>query len=360
MAMRSNQIKENAMSFSTVLDVAISIVIAYYVLGLIVSFISGRVLEILETRGKLLEVYLKKIVSDKEVDLQAFNSLPQIHALKPIRYAGLKGLLRAKTEEKRVEKIPAETLVESVFDFFELASKKLEIPAEVQNLIDQLPGEEEKAALHNIADKGMEAFLNVVNKLPNSETKNSLQDWAINGVLIAKIDSIPACETKNHLQVMVQKGVTDLETMRARLQTWYGDLMRQASAEYKAHARRWVMLFAIVVTLLSGLDTLEYARDLWTNPNRREAAAALADQYVNTEVQDAELEPLIEELNELNMGLGWYALPEHIPTNGTTNQWISFILLKVVGLSITALAVSQGSSFWYDVLKKVSSTSSSK
>jgi hypothetical protein len=30
-----------------------------------------------------------------------------------------------------------------------------------------------------------------------------------------------------------------------------------------------------------------------------------------------------------------------------------------VGLTITAIAVSQGSSFWYDVLKKISSRSGS-
>jgi hypothetical protein len=37
-----------------------------------------------------------------------------------------------------------------------------------------------------------------------------------------------------------------------------------------------------------------------------------------------------------------------------------FIVLKVVGLGLTATAVSQGSSFWYDFLKKlVTPTSSS-
>ena len=47
----------------------------------------------------------------------------------------------------------------------------------------------------------------------------------------------------------------------------------------------------------------------------------------------------------------WKAL---LPPAGTWSaDWVAEALMKLAGLAITAWAVSQGSSFWYDLLKKL-------
>ena len=71
------------MSFSQALEVAISLIFIYYVLGSIVSLITQWINEALETRGKSLEKHLKRIVGDKHVS--EFVKLPQLDALRPIR-----------------------------------------------------------------------------------------------------------------------------------------------------------------------------------------------------------------------------------------------------------------------------------
>jgi divalent metal cation (Fe/Co/Zn/Cd) transporter len=41
----------------------------------------------------------------------------------------------------------------------------------------------------------------------------------------------------------------------------------------------------------------------------------------------------------------WYKIPE-----GAAPNWL---LLKVLGVLITAMAVSQGASFWYDMIRRL-------
>src|SRR5512144_560843 len=76
-------LQEEAMSFPQVLGVVIGLVLIYYILGAIVSTITQILNESFETRGAALEMYLQKIAGDKTIDL---TNLPQIKALRPIRY----------------------------------------------------------------------------------------------------------------------------------------------------------------------------------------------------------------------------------------------------------------------------------
>ncbi|NJN79428.1 MAG: hypothetical protein HC797_02580 [Anaerolineales bacterium] len=50
--------------------------------------------------------------------------------------------------------------------------------------------------------------------------------------------------------------------------------------------------------------------------------------------------------------VGWWQT-EIPPADSTINTWAVFVILKIIGLGLTVMAVSQGSSFWYDLLKKL-------
>ena len=62
------------MSVPQVLEVAIGLILVFYILGAIVSLITQWINEFFETRGKALERYLVKIVGDKKIG--DFISLP--------------------------------------------------------------------------------------------------------------------------------------------------------------------------------------------------------------------------------------------------------------------------------------------
>lgn len=285
------------MSFPQILEVAVGLVLIYYILGSIVSTVTQMVNESLETRGVALERYLRRIAGDKTLDL---TNLPQIKALRPIRYTNWWNVFGAGTAEKKLERVPVETLVEAFFDLTGLTSKGSLSASELTTL---------------------------VGKLPESEGKQALLGW-------------------------INEGVTAISDLRDRTSDFFGGMLGQASMTFKARARSFVIMLSIAVTLLFGVDTIQVAKDLWTDAGLRTIAAQQAHIATAQGETAPDINALIDQLSALSFRFGWLRTPKTgLPAS--TGDWLSFVGLKLAGLGITATAVSQGSSFWYDLLKKL-------
>lgn len=293
------------MSISQALEVVIGLIFVYYVLGSIVSLMTQWINEAFETRGKSLERHLMKIVGDKHVG--DFVKLPQLQALRPIRYKGALGFLTSATEPKKLEKIPTGALVESYFDFVGLtASKEFELD-ELKQLIS--------------------AF-------PESEGKQAMLKW-------------------------VGQGVTTIEELRKRTTMYFSGVMEQASATFRSNARSFVIILSILITFLLGTDSIQLAQTLWNNAGVRALAVAQAELVVRQDDAEARMDDLIQQLLDLNIvRIGWWQT-ELPPAGSSAMNWVVFVFLKVIGLGLTAAAISQGSSFWYDLLKKITSPTTS-
>jgi hypothetical protein len=298
------------MSLSQALDVAIGLIVVYYLLGSVVSLITQLINEAFETRGKALEQYLTRLVGDKKIgDLV---SLPQMQALRPIRYKNLMSVFSSTTEPKKIEKIPVATLVDSFFDLAGLtANKEMEL-LQLAELID---------------------------KLPDSEGKQAFISW-------------------------INQGVTNIADLRTRATAYFSGMMEQAAATFRARARSFVIMLSLAITILFGTDTIQLAQTLWSSAELRAVAAAQAQAVVQAEGAQADMSSIIDQLGAYSIRIGWWQTQQLPAQNAPVTDWVWFVALKVLGLSITAMAVSQGSSFWYDLLKKVTSpatsTSSSK
>jgi hypothetical protein len=297
------------MSISLVLEVVLGLILVYYILGSIISLITQWINEFFETRGNALERYLVKIVGEKKIgDL---ISLPQLQALRPIRYKNWFSVFGAVTEPKKIEKIPVATLVDAVFDLSGLTAKK-------------------EMDLLQLAD--------LIDKLPDSEGKRAFISW-------------------------INQGVTNIEDLRKRTTAYFTGMMEQAAATFRANARSFVIILSIGVTVLFGTDSIQLAKTLWANAELRALAVAKAEAVAAQEGATASIDDLIQQLSDLTIKIGWWQT-EHPAVGSTIMDWVLFIVLKILGLGLTVAAVSQGSSFWYDVLKKLTSpatsTSSSK
>ena len=294
------------MSIPQILEVAIGLIVIYYLLGSVVSLITQWINGTLESRGEALQQYLIKIFGDKKIE--DLKNLPQIQALRPIRYKGFLSVFGSITEPKMIEKIPVATLVDSFFDIAGLTTKKEMSLLELAELID---------------------------KLPDSDGKNAFIKW-------------------------INQGVTSIEDLRKRTTDYFSGLLDQAADTFRARARSFVIMLSIAVTLLFGTDSIQLAKTLWDNAELRAIAAAKADMVVAEEGTDANLDDLVKELGGLSIKIGWWQT-EHPAAGATAGDWTLFVILKVLGLGLTAVAVSQGASFWYDLLKKITSpvTSSS-
>ncbi len=292
------------MSISLVLEVILGLILVYYILGSIISLVTQWINEAFETRGKALERYLIKIVGEKKIgDL---ISLPQLQALRPIRYKNWFSVFGAITEPKKIEKIPVATLVDAYFDLAGLtASQELKL-LELAELID---------------------------KLPESEGKRAFISW-------------------------INQGVTSIEDLRKRTTAYFTGLMEQAAATFRSNARSFVIILSIGISVLFGTDSIQLAKTLWTNAELRTLAVAKAEVVAAQEGSSASIDDLIQQLSDLTINVGWWQT-ERPAAGSTVMDWVLFIVLKIIGLGLTAAAVSQGSSFWYDLLKKLTTPATS-
>lgn len=285
------------MAFPQILEVGLGLMLVYYVLGAMVSMITQIVNESLQTRGLALEKYLKQIAGDKAIDL---TNLPQIKALQPVRYANWWNVIGAGTEEKKVERIPVDTLVDAFFDI---------------------------SGLTNQGSLNADELTALISKLPESEGRNAMLTW-------------------------IQHGVTAASDLRTRTAEYFNGVLNQASSTFRARSRSFVIVLSIGITLLFGTDSIQLAKDLWTDAGLRSLAVQQVTVATAPTATASDVTSLVQELNSLSLRVGWWRA-EDMPTPATPGGLLTYILLKIAGMGITAAAVSQGSSFWYDLLKKV-------
>jgi len=174
--------------------------------------------------------------------------------------------------------------------------------------------------------------------------------------LLSILEQLPESESRQAMMKWIQQGVTDVNELRNRTRDYLCGVLDQASATFKANARSFVIILSILITLAFGTDTIQLANDLWNSSELRAMAAAQASQVVQSQGADVDISNLVHALGAFSVRLGWWN-PQNFPQQLSAAELSRFILFKLVGLTITAIAVSQGSSFWYDVLKKISSRS---
>jgi hypothetical protein len=302
-------------SLSQVLSVILALAVVYYVLGLIVSALTKVILEALNTRGKSLEAFLNKNLlglaeSGQQSLLEKLKQMPQLDSLKPVRYAKKYGLpvgfFNGKTEIiDYVENIPPRNLVDALFDL---------------------------AGTFNTAQEKANAILNQLpDKLPGSK---------------GPVDFV----AKQKLQEFVGGRFNDIEQLHSKMETWFSGLMDQASQVFKAQARVWVVLLSVLVTFLLGVDSIDLAQKYWQNAAISATANAQASLIVGSAADEnqknADTQKLISQLEEMKaIDYNWYKKPSDAPGN--------WLFLKILGILITTFAVSQGSSFWYDLIKRL-------
>ncbi len=254
-------------------------------------------METLEIRAAALEKYLRLIAGDKTIDLV---NLPQIVSLRPIKYRSWLNVFGAGTEQKKVENIPVPILVDAFIDVMDLDDKR---------------------------NRKAEELRKTINKMPESDSKRAMLLW-------------------------FRQGITNIDDLRAKLTLYFTGLLDQAGATANAMSRSFVITLSIILVLLLGTDSISLARDFWYLPQIRAALSAQASVMVQSS-NVTDMGTLISELDNLSLSIGWPQLFRYLPADATLLQWIQFIVLRILGLGITAIFVSQGSGFWFDVLRKL-------
>jgi hypothetical protein len=294
------------MTFSVVLEVGLGLMLVYYVLGLVVSGVTSLFARWTEMRAKDLATGLEDMLHEK---YDTFIHHPCVHNLQEVRWFPWVQNQNKKQQEKRrlplgemrkcqVDRIPAATFARTLFDIL----------------------------------------------APGTEGKGTVQD------IKAGVAALPDGELKNSLMVAIHGGIDTLEAAQQRIEGWYNDAMKGVTALYMHHTRRFVLWLTLGITVLLGVDSIDIGTSLWREPTVRAAVAAQLDQFVQEQPED-DVSAFVSQLEGTRIPIFWSGA--RLPRDILGWVW------KAGGLLITWLAASQGSSFWYDLLKQVRSAPAS-
>ncbi len=196
----------------------------------------------------------------------------------------------------------------------------------------------------------------------------------IRTVLEAKQDT----HTGKYLLNLLDDAENDLEKFKEKLETWYDDTMERVSGWYKRRISLITFIVGLILATIFNVDTMQIVNKLSKDPKAREQYVQLAGQLAaDTAIVkvDSIKGTLIENLNTLqsyatqsSSVLGNKRINCTSDTTATTamqngkdtpcrhcylkalwySSWDNFW-----GCLITAIALSLGAPFWFDLLNKI-------
>ncbi len=165
------------------------------------------------------------------------------------------------------------------------------------------------------------------------------------------IAAIPSPQLQTALTTLLRDAGGDATRFRRSVEKWYDDAMERVSGWYRRRVQLVLWVLAVLVVAVLNVDTIRMADQLWKDKTVRESVVATA-QNVPASQQTPDLTRVakdVGDLKQLKLPIGWSV--ESRPSGG--RDWIVRIALKLVGLVLTAAALTLGAPFWFDLLGKV-------
>ncbi|MEO0769107.1 MAG: hypothetical protein AAFY72_06680 [Cyanobacteria bacterium J06649_4] len=172
-----------------------------------------------------------------------------------------------------------------------------------------------------------------------------------------------------------------IQQLQAEVEGWFNNGMERATGVYRRNGKGVGLLIGFAIAFTLNADTLYMFQRLSNDPAIRSSIIQTADQLdvrrLNSPDAVAErlsLDQLSDQIegdlrsvgSALEDTLADYPIPigrsEKVlkAQQESAENWpIPFIPQRMIGWSITALAVSMGASFWFDLLRKVTSVRAS-
>jgi hypothetical protein len=150
------------------------------------------------------------------------------------------------------------------------------------------------------------------------------------------------------------------------VEQWYDGTMDRVNGAYKRHTQTWLIALGMALAVVFNANLFLVTQRLWTSKDARDAVTATAQMYACKGDQPCKLpdyETARSEIqsklgDQLPLGYDWRyvqhywqtgADPEHGGARTIAGHWI----FNFAGWLVTAIAVSLGAPFWFDLLNKL-------
>lgn len=368
------------MTGSIALDVVIGLVFIYLLYSLFATIIQEMIATMLGFRAKVLEKAILRMLEDgKSTSDSRFGD----------RFEGLMHLFGKKVDYK--DKLVAASfythplikyLAEDNFHSkpgYLNAQDFSKVLLDLLNGIDQGPATKTITQIAQSVQDGKiksEVLLTLGEGVahPLHDLQCSLMPGVVKGGVIPAINS----ETQLFLKSLLADAEYDLDRFRTLTEKWFDTTMERATGWYKRYIQLILLVIGLAMAIAFNVDTIEISKRLARDPKLREQMVQSASAYLEKEkdlsaridqirskstltpldsatVNDAEqlkgrLDSQISTANQFynndlknvnkQLGLGW-------------GDDVEIKAYTPVGWLLTALAISLGAPFWFDMLNKL-------
>lgn len=238
--------------------------------------------------------------------------------------------------------------------------------------------------------------------LPEQDQSAFAYDFNRLEAALFKAENLLPEDLRRYLIQAMEEGKSlgsQLEFIKKRLEDWYEDAMTRVIGTYKKSARCTTWIVAIVVTLAANADTIVLSKYLESNPNvtlqlveaatkatqdsllylqatqnleqlvapTSDSTAVKSDALLRAEIKNtiaslrlkkALTDSLYTTVYDMGLPLGWdHAVPTYSPSGSGKGDkfwfYTRWALMKLVGLTLTVLALTLGAPFWFDMINKL-------
>lgn len=363
------------MAWSAALNVAIGLVLVYLVFSVAASRINEFVASRLQWRADGLEraLYtmlggpkppLKSVampLDGQPVDPRTVPTPPQtrftLSAEAVKNHPTVAAMEAAVGKARRISYLPSRAFSAAVLDIlvppaiiiFDTIADT--VPSSAQPAFNDLrahpdPDHLERFAQSLPSDSGLTAVLPQIAAAIKDDPVEQLQS----AILALPADS----SARRTLLRMATDAGASRDAFRVKLEHWYDDEMSRVTGWYKRTVQRWIIAYGVALTIIFNVDTITIAETLWRSPAEQAAVAQAATNAVGKTLDDVDTS--VAAINNLALPVGWTPPhegtdvskdPRHVPVS--LGGW----LLKLLGWLVTALALTFGAPFWFDVLGKL-------
>ncbi|OHV36726.1 MULTISPECIES: hypothetical protein [Pseudofrankia] len=395
------------MSDSAVLQVLIGLALVFAVFSVAVSRVNEAVLGFFNYRGRQLEAELRRLASEavhpralpqdgagraRDITAELLDgplralragggsSVSAVGEAPPAR--GWFGAVRRARDLRLPTYVSSTAFARAVLELVEPPARALlhrASPAELASVFPSDVTDEQRAAYtaayRAAYDSLTPATAQALNAaMPASSEAGRTVTTAIVALLAqspdtamlplgAEIALLPESPLKIALTATAARAGADRDKLVAELAQWYDGAMDRLSGWYKRRIGKFLLVYAVALTVAFNLDAIGLTRALWQDSALRAVAVSSAETHVQASTPaggdgpsgdgaDETAVEAVRDIGALQLPFGWTRAdaatdPRALPDDA--GGWA----LKVLGWLVAAAALTVGAPFWFDLLGRL-------
>lgn len=314
--------------FPIIIEVAISLVVIFFLMSTLVSFIYEIFSLVFSSRGKILKNSLKLLLNENKESSKVIDTMYEsahIYKLRIFKKLNHSKYLPANISPESF----ANALIEHIY------------AGQVSEDISQ--------------------FKNQVVRLTNNFLKEKLL------TLIAELDT----------------GKQTIAGIKENIMKWYDDYMKTVTEVYKLRSKVIICILSAIICICMNIDTITLTEFFWKNKEKREMMVGFAERLqeetfkldslnknkqgpkvsvgnLPNESQDQRIKRILAKNQQILDTLNQFELPiyfnQYIIEKESLKDgymWARYLLIKLFGLAITTFCLTLGAPYWYQMMQNL-------